>query len=666
MLGTGMAAGHVGHVVNAKCRDRQAPSPDAGPTPRAHPADGQYGAGMSNAKEQAQAIEDYAVLGDTATCALVGRDGSVDWLCLPRFDSHACFTALLGTPRNGRWLLAPKDPVRTTRRYVGNSFVLETTHETDTGVVKVTDFMPLADDRADIIRKVEGVSGTVRMRHEWIVRFGYGKVRPWVRRRKDEQGRDVISAVAGPDALVLRGDRLPHASDGKHVDEFDVGTGEVLTFATTWFKSWHRAPELLDQEERLRNTLQVSEEWAAACDYDGAYRDAVMRSLLVLRLLTHSGTGGIVAAPTTSLPEDFGGVRNWDYRFCWLRDASLTLEALIGCGYEDVVSLWRNWLLRAVAGDPKDVQIMYAVDGGREMAELELDHLPGYAGSKPVRVGNGAVHQRQTDVLGEVMAAFEQGRQAGCAETRFSWALQRTLVEGLAAHWDEPDNGLWEIRGPLQHFTHSRVMVWVAFDRAIAAVERHGLDGPVDKWRDLRDRVREEVLQKGFNAERNTFTQHYATTEVDASLLVIPAVGFLEPDDPRVLGTIEAIERDLIRDGLVLRYRTQAGVDGLPGTEHPFLACSFWLVTAYAMAGRLEDARRLMDRLVGLLNDVGLLSEEYDPEHDRMVGNFPQAFSHLALVGAALSLDDAERGHCMRRRGRDQGSIPTPQHKEDR
>jgi GH15 family glucan-1,4-alpha-glucosidase len=391
-----------------------------------------------------------------------------------------------------------------------------------------------------------------------------------------------------------------------------------------------------------------------------------MRSLLVLRVLTHGATGGIVAAPTTSLPEDFGGVRNWDYRYCWLRDASLTLEALIGSGYsKDLVGLWRNWLLRAVAGDPKDLQIMYTVDGGREMAEVELDHLSGYAGSRPVRIGNGAVAQKQTDVLGEVMAALALARRSGNPDSRFSWALQRTLVDGLAEHWDEPDNGLWEIRGPLHHFTHSRVMVWVAFDRAIAAVEEHGYDGPVDRWRELRDKVRDEVLTQGYNEQKGTFTQHYETTEVDASLLVIPAVGFLPPDDPRVLGTIRAVEQELMRDGLVLRYRTQSGVDGLPGDEHPFLACSFWLVSAYAMAGRLDDAHRLMQRLVGLCNDVGLLSEEYDPGEGRMVGNFPQAFSHLALVGAALAIDEAERNGDAAQPDRAEGTIPVPgQHQE--
>jgi GH15 family glucan-1,4-alpha-glucosidase len=585
-------------------------------------------------------IRDYAVIGDMKTCALVSRDGSVDWLCLPRFDSPSSFTALLGTVDNGRWLLGPTEQARSTRRYVGDTFVLETTHETDTGVVKVTDVMPTADERADIVRTVEGVRGTVRMRHEWVVRFSYGKITPWVSRHHGPGGTHdrVITAVAGPDMLVLRGDRLPHAHDGKHVDEFDVSEGDRLTFSTTWAPSHLPIREQLESDVIVETTREEWQDWADRFEYRGPYRDIVVRSLLVLRLLTHSETGGIVAAPTTSLPEDVGGVRNWDYRFCWLRDASLTLEALMGSGFLEETKLWRRWLIRAVAGDPEDLQIMYAVDGSRDLAEREIGHLAGYADSRPVRIGNAAVSQRQTDVLGEVMMALAVGRDRGLDESERSWRIQRSLVEELAERWDEPDNGLWEIRGPLRHFTHSRVMVWAAFDRAIGGVEKHGLPGPVEKWRDLRERVREEVLAKGFNAERNTFTQHYDTDQVDASLLLIPVCGFLPADDPRVLGTIDAIERDLMQDGLLLRYRTATGVDGLPGSEHPFLACSFWLVQALALAGRREHARELMDRLVGLANDVGLLSEEYDPADHRMVGNFPQAFSHLALIGAAHEL----------------------------
>ena len=590
-------------------------------------------------------IEDYAVLGDTDTAALVGRDGSVDWLCLPRFDSPACFAALLGSRNNGRWLLGPLAPARTTRRYLDNSFILETTHETSTGVVRVTDLMPVGDGRADLVRRVEGISGTVRMRHEWVVRFSYGKVRPWVTRRPEAPGsgpREMITAVAGPDMLVLRGSRLPHAVDGRHEDEFDVEAGERLTFSTTWLYSHEQVPPPLEVDYRIEQTVAHWEEWVGTCDHAGHYRQAVVRSLLVLRVLTHRVTGGIVAAPTTSLPEALGGPRNWDYRYCWLRDASLTLEALLRCGYHEETVLWRDWLLRAVAGDPQDMQIMYAVDGSRDLPERELGHLPGYASSRPVRIGNAAVDQRQTDVLGEVMAALELARQRGLEDSPDSWALQRALVKNLGRHWNEPDNGLWEIRGPRRHFTHSRVMVWVALDRAIEAVERHGLKGPVDTWRELRTAVKAEVMERGYNAQRGSFTQHYDTTEVDASLLILPSVGFIDAHDPRFLGTVRAVEQDLVRDGLVLRYRTEAGIDGLPGDEHPFMACSFWLVTAYAHIGRLEEAHGLMHRLVALTNDVGLLSEEYDPEHSRMVGNFPQAFSHLALIGAALALEDAD------------------------
>ncbi len=590
-------------------------------------------------------IEDYALLGDLRTAALVSRRGSIDWLCLPHFDSHACFAALLGTPDHGRWLLGPTDPhARSTRRYLEGSLVLETTHETDTGTVRVVDLMPLADGRADVLRLVEGVTGTVRMRHEWVVRFGYGRIRPWVSRStEDLEGGEsrLITAVAGPDKLVLRGTRLPTAEGGRHVDEFDVHAGRVLTFSTTWVPSHVPTPLPHPVRSRVAETLAASRRWSAHARYDGPYADAVHRSLLTLRFLTDGATGGIVAAPTTSLPEDFGGERNWDYRFCWLRDAALTLEALVRCGYVAEASHWRDWLLRAIAGDPEDMQIMYRVDGGRQLPEHELDHLPGYAGSRPVRVGNAAAGQRQTDVLGEVMIAVQDARRRGMVEDDEAWNLQQVLIDNLAERWDEPDNGLWEIRGPARQFTHSRVMVWVAFDQAVRAVEEFGLDGPVDTWRDLRDRVRDEVMTKGWSEERQSFVQYYGSREVDASLLVLSGVGFIDGDDPRMLGTIRAVEEDLMPHGLVLRYRTQSGVDGLAGAEHPFLACSFWLVQAYARAGMLDKATALMDRLVGLCNDVGLLSEEYDPVGRRMVGNFPQAFSHLALVGAALALSDA-------------------------
>ena len=585
-------------------------------------------------------IEDYAVVGDTETAALVGRDGSVDWLCLPRFDSPACFAALLGEPDNGRWLIGPVEEAQCTRRYVGDSAVLESTYTTATGSFRVTDVMPVGDRRADLVRRVEGLTGTVRVRHEWVVRFGYGKVRPWVTRR-EHGGEEVITAVAGPDLLILRGSRLPRPQDGRHVDEFDIAAGEELAFATTWRPSHEPFPQFLDLGDRILSTVESVQGWADRCHYRGPFREAVVRSVITLRLLTHSQMGGIVAAPTTSLPETFGGSRNWDYRYCWLRDASLTLEALLRCGYRHETLLWRDWLLRAVAGDPADLQIMYAVDGGRDLPERELPHLAGYAGSQPVRIGNGAVCQRQTDVLGEVMTALHLARQHGIKDSEDSWQLQVALVDELATHWDQPDNGLWEIRGPQRQFTHSRAMVWVAFDRAVRACEEHGCAGPVDRWRELRDRVRAEIMERGVDHRRGTFTQHYDTTEVDASLLVLPTLGFIAGDDPLMLGTIAAVEADLMRGGLLMRYRNETGVDGVPGDENPFLACSFWLVSAYAAAGRADDAEELLTRLLDLRNDVGLLAEEYDPATRHHAGNFPQAFSHLALVNAALDLEAA-------------------------
>jgi GH15 family glucan-1,4-alpha-glucosidase len=587
-------------------------------------------------------IEDYAMIGDTGSAALIGRDGSVDWLCLPRFDSHACFAALLGSPDNGRWLLGPADHSSCSRQYVGDTGVLESTYTTPTGTMQVLDVMPIGDNRADIVRTIVGIEGTVRVRHEWIVRFGYGKIRPWVT-TQEQDGERFISAIAGPDRLVLRGPRLPKSEKGRHVDEFDVSAGEVMTFSTTWRASHRGLPEFLDYDQHINSTTGTMQAWADRCEYDGQFRDAVVRSLVTLRLLTHSTMGGIVAAPTTSLPEDFGGERNWDYRFCWLRDASLTVRALLRCGYREETRLWRSWLLRAVAGDPADLQIMYRIDGGRELPEHELDHLPGYANSRPVRVGNGAVDQRQTDTLGEVMSALHLARIAGLDEDEDSWAMQTALVNDLAEHWQDPDNGLWEIRGPRRLFTHSRVYVWTAFDRAVRAVEEHGLDGPVEKWRELRDRVHDEVMERGVDRKRNTFVQHYDTDAVDAALLVLPGTGFIDGEDPLMAGTIKAIEEDLLTNGLLLRYRTESGVDGLSGDESPFLACSFWLASAYAHAGRHDDAERLLRRLIDLRNDVGLLSEEHDPNTGRHAGNFPQAFSHLALVNAAVDLDTARK-----------------------
>ncbi|HEX2895399.1 MAG TPA: glycoside hydrolase family 15 protein [Marmoricola sp.] len=587
-------------------------------------------------------IEDYAAIGDGHTVALIGRNGSLDWLCLPRFDAPSCFTRLLGDPDGSHWLLGVRaDDVQgeltVERRYVEDTNVLQTTYSTDDGEVRITDFMPTGDHRHDLIRRVEGVRGRLPVRHELVIRFDYGQIRPWVHRDRVD-GTEAIVAIAGPDKLVLTGARLPRSSDGRHEDDLDVSAGECLDFTLTWVPSHRPAPPPGDVDALMRKTIAGQRHWAEECEYDGPFHTEVIRSLLTLHGMTHEDTGGIIAAPTTSLPEDFGGERNWDYRYSWLRDAALTVQAIIGTKDAQLAAPWRDWLLRAIAGDPEDLQVVYRVDGARHLVEQELDGLAGYAGSRPVRIGNGAVGQRQSDVVGEVLCALAAARDAGLAETADSWSMQTTLVNDLAKTWQVADRGIWEIRGPLQHFTHSRVMIWAAFDRMVQGVERHGLEGPVDHWRDVRARVREEVLSHGVDDQRGCFTQHYGTGEVDAALLLLPAVGFVAADDPRMLATIEAIEHDLMRDGLVLRYRTTSGVDGLSGSEHPFLACSFWLVSAYAMAGRRDDAMALMERLVGLANDVGLLSEEYDAHHGRMAGNFPQAFSHLALVQAARTL----------------------------
>ncbi len=603
-------------------------------------------------QNQPTPIEDYALIGDRRTAALVSKSGSIDWLCLPHFDSPAVFAALLGTPRHGRWLIGPKelhatnsrpadDAVRTTRRYLDGTLALETIHRTSTGTVRVLDLMPVTDGRVDVVRIVEGLEGSVTLTHEFIIRFGYGRIAPWVHRETDDSTHgcgQLIRAIAGPDMVVLRGPVLPTASHHRHVGELQVEAGDRLAFDLTWAPSFREVPSGLDIDSRVDQTLAESRQWLGACTYTGPYDEAVRTSLLALRALTDRETGGIVAAATTSLPEDFGGERNWDYRFTWLRDASMTVGAMLATGMLDHTNTWRDWLLRAIAADPQDLQIMYTVDGGRDLPERTLDHLPGYAGSRPVRIGNRAVGQRQSDVLGEVMVCLEQLRHAGGQTDRDSWSMQRLLVEHLETRWQEPDHGLWEIRGEPRHFTHSRVYVWAAFDRAVRAVEEYGFAAPVDRWRQARDAVREEILTRGYHRELNTFTQHYGTTEVDASLLLLPAVGFIAGDDPRMVGTIARIESELIRDGLVLRYRATSGVDGLPGDEHPFLACSFWLVTAYALMGRVDDAHALMRKLLTLRNDVGLLSEEYDPAGSRQVGNFPQALTHLALVNAALVL----------------------------
>ena len=585
-------------------------------------------------------IEDYALVSDLHTGALISRGGSIDWLCLPRFDSSSVFGALLGTADKGRWLLAPAgDAAVVHRSYLRSTFILQTRWTTATGTAVVTEFMPVGDKRASIVRRVEGITGTVDMRQELEVRFNYGTVLPWMRRDPYPHGKRLL-AIAGPSALVLRGDNLPVAKDHRHVGSFTVGAGECFDLELTWFRSHAEIPDLIDVDAALASTANYWETWAAHCDPAPRYEPAVLRSLLVLRALTHQSTGGIVAAPTTSLPELAGGERNWDYRYCWLRDAALTLEAMLGHGYADEALRWRNWLLRAVAGDPEDLQIMYAVDGARDLPEQVLPQFPGYGGAAPVRVGNRAVYQYQADVVGEVMVALAKLRDHGMAEDHFSWPLQRALMSFLERHLEDPDHGIWEMRGEPRLFTHSRVMMWAAFDRAAAAARTYGLEGPVELWDALRDGLREEILNRGFNRDLKSFTQHYGTTEVDAALLQLPQVGFLPYDDERMLGTVARLEKDLLTEsGLLLRYAAETGVDGLGSGDNPFLPCSFWLVEQYAATGRMKEATALMDQLVGYSNELGLLSEEYDPVNSTMAGNFPQAFSHLALVRAADALN---------------------------
>jgi GH15 family glucan-1,4-alpha-glucosidase len=584
-------------------------------------------------------IEDYALIGDEQTAALVGLDGSVDWLCLPRFDSGACFARLLGDEDNGHWRIAPKG-VRgpcTRRAYRPDTLVLDTEWETDEGAVRVTDLMPQRDVAPDLVRIVEGVRGRVTVRSTLRLRFDYGAVVPWMRRA---DGHRV--AIAGPDAVWLRTEppvRTWGEDFGTH-SEFTVAEGERVAFVLTWHPSHHPRPPLVDPFEVLRISVEDWRAWAARCTYGGPYRDAVVRSLITLKALTYRPTGGIVAAATTSLPEELGGVRNWDYRFCWLRDSTLTLGALLAAGYHEEAEAWRNWLLRAVAGDPADLQIMYGLAGERRLPETELPWLSGFAGSAPVRIGNAAVDQLQLDVYGEVMDSLSLGRKAGLSPRPHVWSLQCVLMRWLDENWRQPDEGLWEVRGGRRPFVHSKVMVWVAADRAVRALEEHPeLRGDLGRWRALRDEVHREVCEKGYDPGRNTFTQSYGSRDLDASLLLIPRLGFLPPDDPRVVGTVDAIRDELGHGGLVRRYTTDgATVDGLPGDEGTFLVCSFWLADALHLTGRTKEARELFERLAGLANDVGLLSEEYDPVAGRHLGNFPQAFSHIGLVNTALTL----------------------------
>ncbi|UQA96185.1 glycoside hydrolase family 15 protein [Streptomyces halobius] len=583
-------------------------------------------------------LEDYALIGDLQTAALVGRDGSIDWLCLPRFDSAACFAALLGSRDNGHWRLSPRSAeARPRRAYRGDSLVLDTVWETPDGSVKVTDFMPQRERMPDVVRIVEGVRGSVEMHGELRLRFDYGRVVPWVRY---DQGSRV--AIAGPDSVWLRTPQQcsTYGKDLSTRSDFTVAAGERVAFVLTWHPSHQPRPSRIDPFEALDCTLDDWHAWSARCRYDGPYRDAVIRSLITLKALTYAPTGGIVAAPTTSLPEELGGVRNWDYRYCWLRDASLTLNTLVSAGYLEEAGAWRDWLLRAVAGAPDDLQIMYGLAGERRLPEAEVPWLPGYAASTPVRIGNAAVEQRQLDVYGSVLNCFHIARTAGLPPQPHAWNIQRALVDYLESTWREPDEGLWEVRGPRRHFVHSKVMAWVAADRAIRAVEAYPrLRGHVERWRATRAEIHREVCEQGYDAERGTFTQSYGSTELDAATLLIPRVGFLPGSDPRVTGTVDAVRQELCDGSLVRRYSTEGrSVDGLPGGEGAFLVCSFWLADALALTGRHDEARALFERLLTLRNDVGLLAEEYDPAARRQLGNFPQAFSHVGLVGTAFGL----------------------------
>lgn len=586
-------------------------------------------------------IEDYAMIGDCRSAALVARDGSIDWLCWPYFDSPACFAALLGGPEHGRWRIAPDDPRATsTRRYHDDTLILETRFETVEGCVAVIDFMPLRDGAADLVRLVKGIHGTVTMSMELILRFDYGASVPWSRPLDaDDPTGPGMRLIAGPDKVVMRTPVEIQDVPGSLRARFDVKAGETVPFVLSRVPSHHADPREIDPLAALTDTERYWRTWANRCQLDGRWSSAIRRSLIVLKALTFVPTGGVVAAPTTSLPEQLGGERNWDYRYCWLRDATLTLQALMLGGYYTEANDWSHWLVRAVAGAPSQVQIMYGLSGERRLPEWEVDWLPGYEGAKPVRVGNGAVGQLQLDVYGEVMDALHQSRLGGLPPVDATWEVQTKLVAHLETVWREPDEGIWEVRGGRQHFTYSKVMAWVAFDRAIKSAERFGLPGPVDHWRRLCKEIHADVCANGFDKERNAFMQAYGSSEMDASVLMIPLVGFLPPDDPRVIGTIEAVERELMRDGLVQRYRTSRVDDGLPAGEGAFLACSFWMVDCLVMIGRHRDARALFERLLSLRNDVGLLAEEYDTRHERQVGNFPQAFSHIALVHAAIRLD---------------------------
>lgn len=583
-------------------------------------------------------IEDYALIGDMQTAALVCRDGSIDWLCFPRFDSPACFAALLGSAENGRWLIAPRSGgAATRRRYRGDSLILETEWDTPEGTVRLIDFMPHRGEAPDIVRIVEGVRGRVPVECDLRLRFDYGRSVPWVRRIDGDRG-----AIAGPDAMWLRTPADLHGEDFTTRAEFTVSEGERVPFVLTWQASHLPAPVPVDAERALAETEREWADWSARCSFRGEWRDAVMRSLITLKALTYAPTGGVVAAPTTSLPEDLGGERNWDYRYCWLRDATITLEALLRVGYLDEAKAWREWLVRAVAGSPEDLQIMYGVAGERRLLEWQPDWLAGYEGSRPVRIGNAAAGQFQLDVYGEVADVLCLSLRGGVPPDDNAWAIQSKLMEYLESNWDQPDDGIWEVRGPRRHFVHSKVMAWVAADRTALMIEQYGRPGDAARWKALREEIHRDVCEKGYDAERNTFTQSYGAPGLDAALLLMPRVGFLPVTDPRFVGTVEAIQRELVADGFVMRYRPEESDDGLSGGEGAFLACSFWLADTLHLLGRRKEARDLFERLLSIRNDVGLLSEEYDPRYRRLVGNMPQAFSHVPLVRTAhiLRQDD--------------------------
>ena len=596
-------------------------------------------------------IEDYAMIGDCETVALVGSNGSVDWLCFPRFDSPACFAALLGTPENGHWQIAPAGDIRQVRRqYREGTLILETEFRTESGLVSLIDFMPPRTKAADVMRIVHCKEGQVPMRMKLTIRFDYGSVVPWV--RGTEEG---LYATAGPDTLYLHTPVSCRGENMHTVADFVVSAGESVPFTLTWYHSHLDEPAPKDPLQSLEETEEWWSEWSGRCTYQGEYRDEVLRSLITLKGLTYAPTGGLVAAATTSLPERIGGVRNWDYRYCWVRDATLTLSALMFGGYIDEARAWREWLVRAVAGQPSELQIMYGLGGERRLTEFELPWLCGYEGSSPVRIGNAACNQHQLDVYGELMDALDYARHAGLEPDENAWRVQRALLSFLESDWHLPDEGIWEVRGPRRNFTHSKVMAWVALDRGMKAIKQSNLEGPLEKWKALRDDIHRQICREGFDSKLNSFVQYYGSKELDASLLMLPLVGFLPATHPRMLGTVQAIEKQLVQDGFVERYRTLPEVDGLPPGEGAFLVCTFWLADNYALQGRREEARELFERLLGLCNDVGLLAEEYDPHEKRLLGNFPQAFSHLGLIHTARILSKTEKAADRERRGAAQG-----------